>query len=250
MDYTRTQRERQQKQRDERERIKQQIKADREERRLLDQQHKQADTGPFQTDTSSNPPTQLDTRDVRVQARLFDGSIKRQTFPLSATITDDIRPWLDTSTAGAPYNLKLILTPLPNRTIEAAEEELALHDLGIKGSCTFITIPVKGYVDSYVNANPSYISSVISGGYNVLAGTASALLGGAKSILGYGQQLQEQQQKPIPEADLNKPSIASKVRVRTLADQRADQTNRDHQFYNGNQLNFEPRRDEDDSPQD
>jgi hypothetical protein len=252
------QREREQKARDERERIKAQIKADREERRRMEDMRKGNISNSQATAPSSQPSSVRlpnKSKDVRVQVRTFDGSILRATFKPDSTLSSDVRPWVDSeSGVNAPYSLKLILTPQPNRNIEAAEEGQELSDLGIVGSCTLVMVPVKGYVESYTGSTPGgLIGTAVSGGYNIVTGTAGALLGGVKSILGYnnnnslsgsagsagpgGHQPQGEGQGPT--------APARQVRVRTLADQRAENAKRDQQFYNGNQLNFEPKKDDD-----
>lgn len=245
IDYIKMQKEREQKAKDERERIKQQIKADREERRHLDQLRKQQESVSEPSAQSSAAAKPKSTQ-IRVQVRTFDGSTLRESFEPSSTIAKDVRPWVDkTSQQTAPYDLKLILTPMPNRNIEAGEEEQSLPDLGIKGSCTLVMVPVQGYVESYTGSGPAnLVGSAVSGGYNLLSGTAGALFGGVRSVLGYGQPSQEATQPaniPTPDA-ANAP--ASQVRVRSLADQRAEAAKREQQFYNGNSTNFQPRKDE------
>jgi UBX domain len=241
------QKEREQKQRDERERIKLQIKADREERRRLEQIQRLSEAAAkVEKDTPQKPAK---SNNIRVQVRMFDGGTQRRTFPPSATISRDVRSWIDSlSEQSTPYNLTIILTPLPNRSIETGEEEQSLTDLGIKGSCTLVMVPVKGYVDSYAEAAPSLIGSAVSGGYNLVAGTAGAVFGGVKSVLGYGSTAQNQQ--IVREETSNASTSAPKVKVRTLADQRAEEAKKDQQFYNGNQLNFQPRKDEDEGKKD
>ncbi|KAK5048985.1 hypothetical protein LTR84_005407 [Exophiala bonariae] len=259
-DYIKLQREREQKQRDERERIKAQIKADREERRRLDEMRKgnmDSSTGHSTnaSSASSYSRAQLQKKEVRIQVRTFDGSTLRSTFQPSSTLSADVRPWIDEESGiNAPYNLKLILTPLPNRSIEASEEGQELSDLGIIGSCTLVMVPVKGYVESYTGSSTGgLLGSAVSGGFGLVTGTAGAVFGGVKSILGYGtppsQPTSASASSPIAGADngdQNQPD-PSKVRVRTLADQRAESVakRRDHQLYNGNQLNFEPKKDGD-----
>ena len=235
------QQEREQSQRDERERIKRQIKADREERKRVEQVRKQngAATDSDATQGSATPMPM--SKNIRVQARMFDGSTQKHIFPPTATISKDVRPWLDEFVPSTPYSLKIILTPLPNHNIEAAEEDQLLTDLGIRGSATLMLVPVKGYVDSYAGSGSSYVGSAVSGGYNLVTGTAGALLGGVKSVLGYGSVVPTSSTAGVESSDSQ---TQPKVRVRTLADQRAEQSKKDQQFYNGNQLNFEPRRED------
>jgi hypothetical protein len=270
-EYIRMQRDREQKARDERERIKAQIKADREERRRLDDLRRQNASAPSNPSadpedvpsSSSAYARSGSTRsgmpvggDVRVQVRTFDGTTLRQSFPSSSTITANLRPWIDstTTTSTTPYNLKLILTPLPNRTIEAGEEDTSLSDLGIVGSCTLIMVPVKGYVESYGNAGGSGVLGGIRAAaptaYNLVAGTAGWALGGVRSILGYNALSSEGQGQGVTEqtpatAGDGSEGQGGKVRVRTLADQRAEQERKNQQFYNGNSTNFQPRGDDD-----
>ena len=236
-------REREQKQREERERIKAQIKADREERRWREQVQKQNETASASV-TPSSSATKPRGSEVRVQVRTFDGSLLRDTFKASSTITNDIRPWIDSSIeSNVPYDFKLILTPLPNKKIEAAEEEQALTDLGIIGSCTFVIAPVQGYVESYSGASGGIVGSAISGGYNLVTGTAGALFGGVRSILGYNAASTDATTPNAPSTN-NAAAAAPRTRIRTLADQRAEEAGK-NQFYNGNQLNFEPNKDDD-----
>jgi hypothetical protein len=281
-EYRRLQKEREQKARDERERIKAQIRADHEERRRREAVQKQNDaanaagiplddstktssdtTNPSTSTNSSKPQSGL----VRVQVRTFSGTPLSTTFPSTGTITSNIRPWLDSQpdpdhpeassslTRNIPYDFKLILTPLPNRKIEAAEEELPLTDLGIRGSCTFVITPVRGYVESYGGHHMGDGGwGMVKGGYNLVSGTVgavgSAVAGIGKGLFGFGGPAATQQQEQAgmqSEQGSGESSGHQSVRVRTLADQRADEQRRrgDQQFYNGNALNFAPRRDED-----
>ncbi|KIV94057.1 hypothetical protein PV10_05214 [Exophiala mesophila] len=260
-EYIKLQREREQKARDERERVKAQIKADREERRRLDDLRKGIlPPGDSTTASSSYARSQRpNNSEIRIQVRTFDGSTLRSTFAPSATLSTDVRPWINSTTENTiPYNLKLILTPSPIRSIEASEEELTLSDLGIVGSCTLVMAPVKGYVESYTGSSAGgMLSSAVSGGYNLVSGTAGFVFGGVKNILGYGQPSDAPSSSssssvlggggPGSESGSG-PSDrdVAKVRVRTLADQRAEAAKRGNQFYNGNQLNFEPKKKDDD----
>jgi len=262
-EFIKMQREREQRQRDERERIKAQIKADREERRRLDEMRKQNDLDQNADHVSTSQPStplkgKARSAEIRVQVRTFDGSTLRETFKPTSTLSRDIRPWIDSvSNTNVPYNLKLILTPLPNRNIGAGEEEQELADLDIVGSCTLVMVPVKGYVESYTGSTPSgFLGAAVSGGYNLITGTAGALFGGVRSLLGYNQpetqQSSEAQGHTLRAGNMNNAlprSTPNTMHVRTLADQRAEAAKEQEQkpnFYNGNQLNFEPKRDKDD----
>jgi UBX domain len=248
-DWTRTQRERERQQREERERIRAQIKYDHAERRRLDELRRQPTIDLTSHDSKSptkSPTKRPGTSEVGVQVRTFDGSTLRSTFAKNATVTGQIRPWIDTGAGqGTPYSLKIILTPLPSRTIEAGEEAKSLEDLDIINSCTLVMVPVRGFVESYAPPGSGIIGSAVSGGYNLLTGSVGAVFGGVRSVLGFGQVTAETPTLSAPVEAPSRPSTGP-VRVRTLADQRMDAQRKDHQFYNGNQLNFEPRKDDED----
>ncbi len=252
-DWTRMQRERQRQQLEERERIKAQIKHDHAERRRLEELRRQPAFDPTAHDAdhpAESTSRRLKSSEIRIQVRTFEGSTLRSTFPRNATISTQVRPWIDsTAEQTTPYNLKIILVPRPNHTIEAAEEEKSLDDLDIIGSCTLVMVPVKGFVESYAPSGSGIIGSAVSGGYNLFSGSVGAVFGGVRTVLGFGQVASEPQAPSEPEAASSNPP-PGQVRVRTLADQRIEAQTKAHQFYNGNQLNFEPRKDDEDSKQD
>jgi len=244
-DWSRKQREREKKQREERERIKAQIKHDHAERLQVDKLRRQAAVEPkvHNASEAANLTTRCPSSEIRVQVRMFEGSTLRSTFPKSATVASEIRPWIDSTVQQrTPYNLKIILTPQPNHTIEAAEEAKSLEDLDIIGSCTLVMAPVKGFVDSYGPPGPGLVGSAISSGYNLLSGSLGAVFHGVRSMLGFGQTMVEHQ-SPSSTEEAPSSTPMGQVRIRTLADQRID-SQKDQQFYNGNQLNFVPRNDD------
>lgn len=123
-------------------------------------------------------------------------------------------------------------------------------------------VPVRGYVDSYAGSGMGGgllggVGGIVSGGYNLVSGTAGFVLGGVRSLLGYGSSESADQHTPTSTSrghtvgggqehqHRDQAVPAKNVRVRTLADQRAEASKKDQQFYNGNQLNFEPKKDED-----
>lgn len=225
--------------------------------------------------TTSDPKA----TDIRLQVRLFDGSTVRNSFPAEATVAKDVRKWIDAevarkavdggATSGQPYNLKLILTPLPNRSIEAGEEDSALCDLdGVKGSATMVMVPVRGYVDSYSTSSSGIVGGVVGGATSMvgagigLVGTAAGMvIGGLGRLLGAGagagagQQTQPEPQTQERDTRQDRETgessaTRSNVRVRTLADQRMDEETerrkKGTQLYNGMGLNVQPRDGDDD----
>ncbi|RAH75525.1 UBX domain protein [Aspergillus aculeatinus CBS 121060] len=201
-----------------------------------------------------SPPKQY-----RLQVRLFDGSSVRSSFSPSQTIRADVRPWLDTQMLEEkrPYNLKHILTPLSNRTLTIAEEEQSLAELGLGSSANLVMVPISTYTDAYSAAGSSLPVRAVSSAYGLFTsavGTATGLVG---SFLGYGSTVQNPSsaQTGSPSTSTSSTSDADRRArpagtsnrgpiIRTLRDQRDEQEN--NQFYNGNQLNFQPRRDDTD----
>ncbi|KAF9888410.1 hypothetical protein FE257_008688 [Aspergillus nanangensis] len=207
------------------------------------------------SEPADKPQTQIPTppKQYRLQVRLFDGTSVRSSFSPSQTIRGDVRPWVESHRTDErrPYNLKHILTPLPNRTLTIAEEEQTLEELGLGSSATLVMVPINTYIEAYSAAGSSLPVRAASTIYNCassILGTATGLVG---SLVGYGPTAST----PSPPVTTPNPSSpganAPRPRptgfrgpiIRTLRDQREEQD--DRQLYNGNQLNFQPRRDTD-----
>ncbi|GKZ94803.1 hypothetical protein AnigIFM59636_008533 [Aspergillus niger] len=195
-----------------------------------------------------SPPKQY-----RLQVRLFDGSSVRSSFTPTQTIRNDVRPWLDSQMEErSPYNLKHILTPLPNRTLTIADEEQTLAELGLGSSANLVMVPIQSYTEAYSGAGASLPVRAVSSAYGLVSsavGTATGLVG---SFFGYGTtQSSGNEAAPAPGTASSGSNDAGRRRVnasrgpiiRTLRD--AQNEGDDRQFYNGNQLNFQPRNDGD-----
>ncbi|KAJ6111702.1 hypothetical protein N7523_007763 [Penicillium sp. IBT 18751x] len=194
-----------------------------------------------QTPVPRGPPSQY-----RLQVRLFDGRSIRSSFTPTQTIRGDVRPWLDGEMGddNRPYNLKHILTPLPNRTLSVAEESQTLQELSLGSTATLVMVPVQTYTTAYASAG-SLPARGISAVYNVVSGVASTATGIVGSIFGYGSSApaSEVQSAPSPPSQHAQRQRPTGMNIRTLRDQQNERG--DSQFYNGNQLNFEPRTKED-----
>ncbi|KAJ6145958.1 hypothetical protein N7497_007940 [Penicillium chrysogenum] len=189
------------------------------------------------------PPTEY-----RLQVRLFDGSSVRSSFTPTQTIRNDVRTWLDQKMEGdnRPYNLKHILTPLPSETLSVAQESQTLRDLGLGSTANLVMVPVSTYTEAYSSAGSLPVRG-ISAVYNLASSAASTATGLVGSFLGYGSTA------PASGADTSSvsPATGNSQRprnagpnIRTLRDQQDGRGN--SQLYNGNQLNFEPRKNQDD----
>ncbi|PKY07788.1 hypothetical protein P168DRAFT_285979 [Aspergillus campestris IBT 28561] len=213
-------------------------------------------SGPSTTDHSEQKPKppRGPPKEYRLQVRLFDGSSVRSSFLPSHTIRANVRPWLDGQMAEEkrPYNLKHIMTPLPNQTLSIADEEQSLDTLNLGPTANLVMIPIRTYTEAY-SSTASLPVRAVSTVYGLVSSTVGAATGLVGSFLGYGQTT------PAPSQSSPDPSTSSQTgssaagprptpptgpRIRTLQDQRNEEG--DKQFYNGNQLNFEPRKDDDD----
>ncbi|QKX64003.1 uncharacterized protein TRUGW13939_11176 [Talaromyces rugulosus] len=259
-------------QKEERERIRNQIKQDQEARkqRSAEERNRSKTAAAAETQGTSTVPAAAQNTsgtasarkpvsEYRLQVRLFDGSSVRASFPLSATIRKDVRPWLEGHRGGdsQPYNLKHILTPLPNYTISAAEEERALEEIGLGPTASLVMVPVPSYIEAY--ASPSLTDSLpgraVSAGYGLVSGVVGGAAGLVGSFLGIGVSaaaaVSSRQAATSSSDDSNQSTATSSrptprmtgggINVRTLRDQEQDR----NEFYNGNTLNFEPKRNDD-----
>ncbi|KAF7125214.1 hypothetical protein CNMCM5793_001323 [Aspergillus hiratsukae] len=188
-----------------------------------------------------SPPEQY-----RLQVRLFDGSSVRNSFAPSQTVRGDVRPWLDglLQEEKRPYNLKHILTPLPNRALTIADEERTLEDLGLGSTANLVMIPINSYTEAYNSSGSSLPVRAAYSAYGLLSsavGTATGLVG---SFIGYNPASSDSSgSAPTASSSGNgngngarspQPAASSGPRIRTLRDQREERN--DNQFYNGNQV--------------
>lgn len=185
------------------------------------------------------PPTQY-----RLQVRLFDGSSVRSSFTPSQTIGRDVRPWLDQQmTENRPYNLKHILTPLPNRTLTIADEEQTLQAfLNLGATANLVMVPIQTYTEAYSGAGPSLPIRAASAAYDMATSAVGSATGYMGSLLGYGQTTPATTASPSTATSSTeyrgqtpgRPAASRGPNIRTLADQRREQG--DSQLYNGNQV--------------
>ncbi|ODM18427.1 hypothetical protein SI65_06298 [Aspergillus cristatus] len=216
-------------------------------------QSRKAAPGPSTTsktsDTEVRPkPAPTPPKQYRLQIRLFDGSSIRSSFDPSQTISKDVRPWLDDQMdEKRPFNLKHILTPLPNRTLTIADEEQTLQAyLGLGATANLVMVPIQSYTEAYTGSGSLPVRAV-SCAYDLATSTVGAAAGYVGSWFGYGQTTASQGSpatEPSSASDdtgrtESRPAGSRGPNIRTLADQRREQGN--NQFYNGNQLNFQPR---------
>lgn len=247
---------RERKEREERERVLALIRQDREDRKARTERQKPSPI--LQGDShnseqpSQTPKSMFKVSEYRLQVRLFDGSSLRSNFAPTHTIRDDVRRWIDgqRSDGHTPYNLKQILTPLPNRTISISEENQPLGELGLGRTANLVMVPVQNYTEAYAASEASLPVRGLYAGYNLVAGAVGTVAGVLGSFLGIGPGQPTPQQStssdrsiPIPDSAPSSEGTGVGRRnirtvrsnnIRTLHDQQPGQ--RDQQFYNGNQV--------------
>jgi hypothetical protein len=256
------QRQRQQDSRRERDRVLAQIEADKAERKARREEEKRERLEQEQGHVGSTTPRERPSKRsnaafTKLQVRLLDGGTIREQFSSEATITEHVRPWIDSNLeTKAPYTFKQILAPQPARSISISEEQETLQDLGLSPSATLVLQPISSYAEAYGSAGSaggvlSLPYNAVTGAYGLVTGTlggaARWLRGGTYQEPGPdGQVLGEHQEQLLQESaaqsaapSAQAASTTGGMRVRTLADQRADR-GENQQFYNGNSLDFQP----------
>ncbi|USW50639.1 Putative UBX domain, Ubiquitin-like domain superfamily [Septoria linicola] len=258
------------------ERILAQIEADKQERKARTQR------AAAEAASESSPlPTSIDAASKRrmgaggmcsLQVRLFDGTSIKGRFEPSATLDSTVREWIKTTTvdqgnvnaADVPFTFKQIISPLPSRSIEVSEERQTLADLGLTPNATLVLVPIAGYTEAYSgNAGRGYMSSALHYTY-ALANGASSMLGSALSYVpglsgpaAAGSPTESHSRQSGAHSSDDSPTTldgssesagSSRIKVKTLADQRAEadrQREKNPEFYNGNSSAFEGRKDDD-----
>ncbi|PQE13447.1 UBX domain-containing protein [Rutstroemia sp. NJR-2017a WRK4] len=256
--YADTQRKIQQDAKDERERVRKLIDDDKIARRVRETERKAKASGAAteKPTTPNNASTSSKSENCALQIRLFDGSTIRSRFPSSSTLNKE---WIDEQrTDDTPYVFKQILSPLPNRNISMTEEVMDVKSLGLMpsatlrspagltlGRCTdtdggfrLILVPVHEYASSYEGSNtPGLLWRGISGGYRLGSWGLNQIMGSLRNIVNGPAT------NPTESPSTTTSTTATPANnLRSLRDRHRDTD--DHQLYNGNTLNFEPRKDE------
>ncbi|TKA72161.1 hypothetical protein B0A49_03920 [Cryomyces minteri] len=279
LSYAAQQRAKQAEVRKERDRILRTIEADKQERKEKEERRRTLakaeaakargeseapDAGQTQRSQQSSQPTRPASSTCALQVRLFDGSTIRTHFedPQTQTLSTAVRSWIDqhlTNTSSAPlppYTFRQILSPHPNRTLSISEESESLQSLGLTPTATLVIVPIQGYSEAYSSAGATgLVSRGLAAGYGVASWGVGLVTGALGTVTGVGRAVPEpyvagtEQEEPPDAKKAAQPGSVtegrSEGRVRTLADQREGEgKGKRQQFYNGNQTNFEPRKDD------
>ena len=178
-----------------------------------------------------------------LKIRTFDGSTISSKFPSDQTLREHVRPWVDLELGKpkVPYDFKHVLAPMPNRRISVSEEEESLRSLGLAPSATLVMVPIEAFTEAYSTSDQGYISRGISYSYGVVQGGVSMVGSLIGTVIGTGRG-DDSTPSNMQNVDGTAEGPRSPIKVRTLRNQAG--ASDDQQLYNGNQLNFEPRRED------
>ena len=259
-------------------RVKARIEADKLERKVRAQQAKERQGNTGESGSASQSATEIKQSSVSstksgscaLLVRLFDGSSVKGKFASDTDLATAVRTWIQEiapeRSADPPYTFRQILTPQPSRSIELSEEHTSLRELGLAPTATLVLVPVSGGVEAYPEngGHGGYLSSAVNAAYWAAGAGISAAGSVLSFVPGLGHADNEQASTgpyiagtgDSPEvpginehgATPSDPTNQEKtpgMRVKTLADQRAEQrAEQGTEFYNGNSSAFQGRKDE------
>ena len=237
----------------ERERILRHIDHDKQERRERNERRKALSQAGAEernqdcakeTDVSEIRPLS-EKHDCSLQVRLLNGDIIRKRFRADQDFVESVRPWIDEARTDGniPYTVKMILSPFPNRNLNESDEKQSLHDLQLSPSSTLTLLPVQNSVSAYPK-NQSLLSRWFHAFYDAIALSLIYIMSSIGNVFRLGQARSSQQQPQLNDEmvpakaghhdERSQATSDSKIRIRTLHDQRRDQEK--NEFYNGNQV--------------
>lgn len=265
-DWIQQQAKRKQEAKADKERILAGIEAAKQERRnQAANRNAAAASSPLANTDRAPPPS---TGVCALQIRLFDGSSIKGRFAHDTTLATGVRTWVtETAPQGGadiPYNFRLLQMPNPSRTIELSEESKSLAEIGLMPTATLVLVPVQGYTEAYT-AKGVFSGGILGGAMGLVSGAVGLVGSSVGYLAGYNSRVSTEgdsglymggtsdEQEPsnvqgarMAGADTGTGEVRGGMRVKTLADQRAEDARKEGtEFYNGNSLGFEPRKDDD-----
>lgn len=248
-------------------------KAEAESVRRASMASEKPDLATFAPASRPLPSTGKPSEHCALQVRLFDGSTIRHRFSSNDTLKD-VRKWVDDTREDGKerYVFKVLLTPLPSRTIDISDEDKSLHKLELAPSSTLILLRAPKYTAaSSSSARPvagepqgsafqrliAYILAIVTGILGSVTSFFSALLSTTSPPTAPAGSEATSSQTSQSQAAAD----AARRRGRIAGMDHADQRRNEQQFYNGNsvscelvsasrqganhfQTNFEPRTDD------
>lgn len=187
-----------------------------------------------------------------IQTRLLDGSTIRHRFSSSDTLRD-VRAWVDENRGDSkePYSFKVLLTPLPSKTIDATEEDKSLQELELAPSSTLILLRVPKFKIAY-SASPRPAAGVPQGNIfqrliayflAILTGFFSTVSAFVSSFLSTGGPPAAPESSTAQATGSQSQAAADAARRRAGRIAGMDHTDgrrNDQQFYNGNSVSALP----------
>jgi hypothetical protein len=215
-----------------------------------------AESAPFAPASPLIPTTGKLSEHCALQVRLFDGSTIRNRFSSSETLKD-VRKWVDDERKDgkAAYTFKVLLTPLPSKTIDVTEEDTTLQALELAPSSTLILLRVPKFTAAYsssarrpVAGGPqgggglfqriiAYLLATITGFFSTIAAFFSTLVStsGPPEAPDSASSRTSQSQAAADAAARRRGGRLGEVDHAETEGQRNDQ-----QFYNGNSVSATP----------
>ena len=235
----------------ERERVRKLIESDKRERKARDEQRRKemAESAAQEEKTKQEmSKRQADASRARdpgssasVQIRLLDGSTLRHTFGAKESLLKDVRRWVDQNRVDndVPYTFKQIRTPKPSHPMSDEDERKTLSEAGLIPSATLALVPVTNFAEAYRAKGPW---AVIKGGPMVLLSYVIAIV---SILIAKIRDLMGLNGGDNTSTALHSSTKPSRAPVKTLDDQ-GDGSTEGAQLYNGNTLNFERNKDDED----
>ncbi|KAL2198645.1 hypothetical protein P885DRAFT_67806 [Corynascus similis CBS 632.67] len=229
-------------------------------RRMSAASEKKPDLGASQAPPTSHarPSTGRHSDHCAIQVRLFDGSTIRSRFSATDTLKD-VRKWVNEARGDGDeaFTFKVLLTPLPSRTVDVTEEGKTLLELELTPSSTLILLRATRFTAAYppsagrgapgvAEGNAfqrliAYFLGIITGFFSTVVAFFSTFLSTAGPPATPEQPGASQaSQSQAPAADAARRRAGGRIAGLDHLDGRQN----DQQFYNGNSTNFEPRSDD------
>ncbi|KAH6855107.1 hypothetical protein B0I37DRAFT_363926 [Chaetomium sp. MPI-CAGE-AT-0009] len=187
-----------------------------------------------------------------IQARLFDGSTIRNRFSSSDTLKH-VRRWVDENRGDSKeaYCFKVLLTPLPSKTIDVTEEDKSLQALGLTPSSTLILLRVPKFRAVYsASSRPAagvpqgnffqrliaFFLTIITGSFSTVSAFFSTLL----STAGPSTTPEPSTSRATGSQSQAAADAARRRAGRIAGMEHTDGRRNDQQFYNGNSVSDPP----------
>ena len=197
----------------------------------------------------SPPPTGKRSEHCALRVRLFDGSTIRSGFSSNDTLKD-VRKWVNETREDGkqPFVFKVLLTPLPSRTVDIADETKSLQELELAPSSTLILLrPARKYKAAFSSSEKAaagepqanvfqrliaYILAILNGFLSTITSFLSNPLSPARPSAASGSSTSQTSQSQAA-AD------AARRRGGKVAGlDHADERRNEQQFYNGNSVSL------------